>query len=132
MTKSKKIESQPVNSESKRLGNGQADNRGSNIGISSNHEERCATCNEIDCTLQGKNNRQIKVLTKWITCDLCNQWYHGICQDLQPADVLCITKLAEKGVSWKYSDCRNKTENSLHGESLTQPMIKKRHSRLTT
>ena len=65
----------------------------------------CAACGEIECTLQGKNEKAIRVSSKWISCDTCDQWYHGLCQNLQQAEVTTITKLAEKGVRWHCNEC---------------------------
>ena len=42
--------------------------------------------------------------------------------ELQPADVVYITKLVDRGVSWKCSDCRNKTGDTVYGESHTEPL----------
>ena len=122
MNKNRKSQSQPVTSVSSTLSNGQVQDRVSTSSMPINSEEKCATCNEIDCILNGQNNKQVKVTSKWITCDICNQWYHGICQELQPTDVVYITKLADRGVSWKCSDCRNKTGDTVYGESHTESL----------
>ena len=37
-------------------------------------------------------------------------------------DVVYITKLADGDVGWKCSDCRNKTGDTVYGESYTESL----------
>ena len=84
-----------------------------------NTDEKCSTCGETECVLQGRQNKLIKVTSKWITCDTCNLWYHGLCQELQPAEVTSITKLASKGVRWHCTECIEKF-NNINGDKNAQ------------
>lgn len=71
-----------------------------------NKEEKCGTCGQGGlCELLGRNNKPVQVASEWITCDTCNQWYHGTWQDLQPKEVTTITRLASKGVRWHCTHC---------------------------
>lgn len=95
------------------------DNGSSASVVGSDNEEKCATCEESECTEQGRCRS--KVATKWISCDTCSKWYHGTCQGLQPADVTSISKLADKGVSWKCVDCRtNGSKSTSEGRQAQQ------------
>lgn len=59
----------------------------------------CVTCKEKECHVlirNGKIQKKQKTEFKWIECDMCQLWFHSTCQDLKPADVGSITKLAKK------------------------------------
>lgn len=69
-------------------------------------DEICASCSSNECfvVVSGKGKPQ-KAPFKWISCDICQQWYHGTCQGLQPAEVSSVTKLNNKGVKWYCEEC---------------------------
>ena len=64
----------------------------------------CGHCKE-------KTPEQSKKRTYWIQCDSCEIWFHGICQDLQPADVNSIKKLENHGVRWFCTTCAKNKKN---------------------
>ena len=71
----------------------------------------CGKCKEVDCTVtigQGKTKTH---RTNWIRCDICVIWYHGMCQDLQNADVNNIKKLERYGVRWYCDQCITGADN---------------------
>lgn len=62
----------------------------------------CGTCKKSECSVQIAN----KTSQKWISCDQCSIWYHGMCQGLQPVDVNAVIKLETLGVRWYCDQCR--------------------------
>ena len=68
---------------------------------------KCFTCKSKDCygSAGGNPKHKQKLTTKWIECDTCQQWFHGICQGLQVEDVAIISNLEEKGVRWHCDGC---------------------------
>jgi len=64
-------------------------------------------CKEADCYMSGRNSKgkQHKINTRWVNCDLCQEWYHGMCQDLQNADVSFLGKNDKKGIKWFCNTC---------------------------
>lgn len=88
-----------------------------------NREILCRTCKEIECHMSSKRGNQHKVNSKWISCDLCSEWYHGMCQDLQNSDIAFLDKNEEKGIKWFCNTCcpqinaaaKGNNENSLGG-----------------
>ena len=57
----------------------------------------CTACDEMDCTLQDKDDKPVRVSSKWISLDACDQRYYALCQNLQSSEVTTITKISEKG-----------------------------------
>ena len=103
MTISRIIQSQPVTSEST-VGNEKGHDRVSTGNVNIGLMEKCATCNEIHCTLQGQNNRQIKlpvggllVISAANGTTVCASTCSQLMQD------------TNNGVSWTCSECKNKT-----------------------
>ena len=64
----------------------------------------------MDCTLQGKDDKPVRVSSKWISLDACDQRYYALCLNLQSSEVTTITKLSEKGVRWYCSECSKDTD----------------------
>ena len=96
-----------------KAGNGQngTDNRTKPKGPSDDNTQ-CTQCKETICyativTGSGQNKREKKQKAKfeWISCDICNRWFHGTCQGLQPEEVISVVNLANSGVRWFCSDC---------------------------
>lgn len=67
-------------------------------------KERCVTCNEKECTMIVNGKRKT-CPSKWIRCDGCALWYHGLCQELQSTDLNVISKLEKYGVRWYCETC---------------------------
>ena len=76
----------------------------------------CGTCKEVECHISGKKG-QHKINTKWIVCDLCSEWYHGMCQDLQNSDIGFLVKNDKKGIKWFCSDCCPEIESAAKDEN---------------
>ena len=96
-----------------KAGNGQngTDNKTKPKGPSDDNTQ-CTQCKETICyativTGSGQNKREKKQKAKfeWISCDICNRWFHGTCQGLQPEEVISVVNLANSGVRWFCSDC---------------------------
>jgi hypothetical protein len=65
----------------------------------------CGACDATECIVQVGNKKTQKVNSKWISCDQCAVWYHGMCQGLQNNDVNMIIKLEGQGVRWYCENC---------------------------
>lgn len=74
----------------------------------------CGTCNKPECTVQVGN----RTSQKWISCDQCSTWFHGMCQGLQAADVNLVIKLEKLGVRWYCDQCRSIIKNTIPKNSL--------------
>jgi len=46
-----------------------------------------------------------KTSSKWISCDMCPVWFHGLCQNLQNTEVVSVVKLNKKGDKWFCDSC---------------------------
>jgi len=51
--------------------------------------------------------------------EMCQSWFHGLCQNLQNTEVNSIGKLNEKGVQWFCDSCIGEVRNATKGGSKT-------------
>lgn len=71
-----------------------------------NTNDPCGSCGETELVISNKSNGKKQVVqTKWISCDVCQKWFHGLCQGLSNTEVNTIAKLAKKGVLWLCDMC---------------------------
>lgn len=76
----------------------------------------CGKCQEIECTMTiGSQGRKKVCSTKWIRCDGCLAWYHGMCAELQISDINSIKKLEKHGVRWYCEACVKEPPSSDDG-----------------
>lgn len=59
-------------------------------------EASCKSCKKTDCFTENHKGHKIKSNSKWIACDMCKGWFHGLCQSLQNPEVITIVKLDKK------------------------------------
>lgn len=77
----------------------------------SDGDTTCGSCDQVDCTIQinqTRSNRGVtnqKVSTRWIKCDKCLLWYHGLCQQLRDGDIHTIGRLEVAGLRWLCDTC---------------------------
>ena len=74
-------------------------------GGSTKPTSKCSSCHEKECFVTNTKGQRQRAHSKWLECDLCQQWYHSTCQGLQPQDVQTITKLDDKRVKWFCDTC---------------------------
>lgn len=79
-------------------------------------EQKCKTCGQQECFVKTSKGKQQKCPTKWIGCDLCKEWFHGTCQDLQDLEIKSLIKLDKKNVKWFCDVCITQFETSTSGE----------------
>lgn len=65
--------------------------------------------------MTNTRNKPQKFGANWIGCDLCLDWFHSACQDLQNSDVNALGKLDKKNVKWFCSSCIPQVNKSLQG-----------------
>ncbi|KAF6023130.1 hypothetical protein EB796_018552 [Bugula neritina] len=101
-------------------------------GDGSNTEsEKCYSCKQEDCFITNAKNRKQKIDSKWILCDLCQHWFHALCQNLSNSEIGYISKAANaKGVLWCCETCLpqtksiSKTPNNTGMESVSDRLNK--------
>ena len=71
-------------------------------------DELCNTCKDKDCKVTNTKGETQVLDAKWIQCDSCKGWHHGMCQNLAKSEVNTIIKLEIKGVRWFCDECRSK------------------------
>ena len=64
-----------------------------------NPETQCGKCKEEFTETDKKNT------ISWITCDVCQLWYHGKCVSLTATDIKTLTKI--KAAKWYCDLCNN-------------------------
>lgn len=79
-------------------------------------EQKCRTCGQQECFVKTSKGNQQKCSTKWIGCDLCREWFHGTCQDLQDHEIRSLIKLDKKNVKWFCDVCITQFESSTNGK----------------
>lgn len=79
-------------------------------------KSKCKTCDLEECFMKNSKGISQKCTTKWIGCDLCKDWFHGICQGLQTAEVSFLDKMDKKGVKWYCDTCIEQIEMATKGD----------------
>lgn len=78
---------------------------------------KCKTCDDKDCYIKNTKGQKQKFLSKWIKCDLCREWFHGMCQSLANKNVDFLDNMDNKGVKWFCDMCIPQLESAIGGQA---------------
>lgn len=81
-----------------------------------NKNSKCRTCKKTDCFVNNSRGQPQKTSSKWISCDMCQEWFHGLCQNLQNPEIATIVKLNNRGVKWFCDSCVSSVEAAARGD----------------
>lgn len=82
----------------------------------SDETKKCKTCNKADCYVKNTRGEKQKFGSKFLCCDLCKEWFHGICQNLTNAECTTLDKMDRKHVRWFCSECVAQVDDAINGK----------------